>query len=90
MPEIHLDAWLERQLHGIAAQCPGLSERTPELGEAPSQGAERIVGVGEEEAGELSAAGRLAGEKQVREERPRLVASRSNDRFSIQLDARRS
>jgi hypothetical protein len=90
MPEIHLNAWLQCQLHRIAAQSAGLPERPPDLGEVPSQGTERIVGVGEEEVGELSATGRLAGEKQIREERPRLVASRSSDRFSIPLDARRS
>src|SRR5258706_1771621 len=89
-PEIHLDAWLERQLHGIAAQGAGLLERPPDLGEAPSQGPERIVGVGEEEVGELSATGRLAGVKQACEERPRLDDPRYRDRIFIPLGAQRS
>jgi hypothetical protein len=89
-PEIHLDVWRECQFHRIAAQGARLSERAPDLGEAPSQGAERIVGVGEEEVGELSAAGRLAREKQVRKKRPRLVASRPSHQFSISPDARHS
>jgi len=59
-----------------------------ELSETPSQRAQRIVGFGEEQIGELAATRGLAAEEQVREKRPGLVPARLCRRLTVAVDAR--
>jgi hypothetical protein len=89
-PQIDLGTRPERQLHRIALESARLLERLPELGEAPSQGAQRIVGFGEEQLCELPPTRRLTAEEQISQKRPRLVPARSCSRLTIAIDARRS
>ncbi len=70
----------------VAGERDARSHRAPQLGEVPAQGAERVVGVGEQQAGEPLARRRRPAEDEVREERPGLRAARSGDGSTVDLD----
>ena len=74
-----VDERRRRQLEaqGGAAQRAGVAEQAPDLAEVPAQGAQRVVGVLEEQAGEaLAGHGPAVAEQQVGEQRPRLAPAR--------------
>jgi hypothetical protein len=72
----------------VAGERDARSDRAPQLGEVPAQGAQRVVGVGEQEAGRALARRRRRAEDEVREERPGLRPARSGDGSTVDLDPR--
>ena len=87
---LHVDvrACLERRIHRVASKRVGLPECLPELSEAPSQGAQGIVGFGKEQLGELASTRRASAEEQVRQEGPRFVSAWPRAGLTVALDAR--
>jgi hypothetical protein len=67
--------------HGLRA------ERSPDLREAPPQGSEGVVGLGEEERRELAACGRTFAQQQERQQRPALAAAVAVAGSAVDLDA---
>ena len=65
---------------GSPVSTSGRPSDAAQLGQGPAQRAERVVGVGEEQLGEVPAARRPLGEQQVGEQRPRLAAPRRRAR----------
>ena len=65
-------------------------EQAPQLAEVPAQGAERVVGVGEQQRGEALARHRPALREEVREERPGLAPPRRRRLLAVAGDRRRT
>ena len=74
---VHVDADRRREAHvdGVAGEEGGVAERPAEPGQAPAEGPERVVGVGEELSAEPPSTHRAVGQQQPGQHRPRLVAS---------------
>jgi hypothetical protein len=70
-----VDERLRRELEdeGVAGQDLGASEQAADLGEVPAKSPQRVVGVREQEPGELLAGRRPTRENEVREEAPDLL-----------------
>src|SRR5829696_1503483 len=73
----------------VAAEQPGLAEGPAQLGQGPAQGPERVVGVPEQQLGQLPAPGGPVGQQQVGQQRPGLAAPRRGGRPAVALDGRR-
>jgi hypothetical protein len=70
-----VDERVRRELEDerVSGQDLGASEQAADLGEVPAKGPQRVVGVGEQEPGELLAGRRPTRENEVREEAQRLL-----------------
>jgi hypothetical protein len=58
--EVDVQAGTEGGGDRVAAEQPGRAEGPPQLGQRPPQRAQRVVGVGEQQLGQVTAAGRAA------------------------------
>src|SRR6476659_5851990 len=56
-----------------AVQLPLVAQRAPDLGQAPAQGPDRIVSLGEQQRGELAAGCRALTQDEVRQQPPALA-----------------
>ena len=75
---------------GSPLSSPGSPERPAQLGQGPAQRAQRVVGVAEEQLGQVAAARRPLGQQQVAQQRPRLAPARRRGRRPVALDGRRT
>jgi hypothetical protein len=76
--------------HRVAGDLHRAGQGAAQLGQCPAQRPQRVVGVGEQQLGEVLAAGWALGQQQVAEQRPRLAATRQPDRPAVPLDGGRS
>jgi hypothetical protein len=87
---VHRGPRRQAQLQGIAAQGGADAECATQLRQGPAQGAEWVVGIAEDQAGQPRARDRSLGQDQIREHGPRLVPTRRSDHHAVSLDLRRS
>ena len=78
----------QRQPHRISVQHRARTEATADLGQAPAQGAQRVVGVREEQGGESTARRRALTEQQERQHGPALATAVAVAALAVYLQAR--
>ena len=64
----------EPEHHRVTVDRSLVAQRAPDLGQAPAQGPDRIVSLGEQQRGELAAGCRALTQDEVRQQPPALVA----------------
>jgi hypothetical protein len=72
----------------VARDGGGVAEEAPQHRQRPAQRGERVVGAGEEQAGDVGAAGRRPAQQQVGEQAPDLVPRRCGPGVAAGDDAR--
>ena len=77
----------QREHDGVTVDRAAVTYHASDLGEAPAQSAERVVGFGEEQPSETGAAGWTLGEHQVGEQRPAFAAAKPVRLVAGRLDA---
>ena len=78
--DVELDVVAQRRVDRVAREHVAVGEGSAQLGEAPTQGAQRVVGPGEQQLCQLTARDRPGAEHEVGEQCPRLAAPRRRDR----------
>ncbi|HEU5384765.1 MAG TPA: hypothetical protein VFV73_02585 [Streptosporangiaceae bacterium] len=64
----------EREHHRVSVDGPAFAQRAPDLGQAPPQRPDGIVGPGEQQGSELAARGRVLAQDEVCQQAPALAA----------------
>ena len=87
---VHRSPRRQSQLQRIPSQRAGDPKRPTELRQRPAQRPARIVGIAEDEPGQLRARHRSLRQDHVRQHGPRLMTTRRSDNHAVALDLRRS
>jgi hypothetical protein len=80
LPDVNCGLGRELDLDGITADRDIRAERPAQLGEVPAEGAEGVVGVPEQELGELLPGHGVCRQQEVGEKPPGLVSARPSER----------
>jgi hypothetical protein len=78
--DVELDVVAQRRVDRVAREHVAVGEGAAQLGQAPTQGAQRVVGSGEQQLCQLAARDGPGAEHEVGKQRPCLAAPRGSDR----------
>jgi len=87
LDDVHEHVVGEGEHHRVALDGAVVGQRPPDLGQAPAQRPQRVVGLGEEQLGEPATAVGVLGEQEVGQQRPALATAQPVGLVAATLDA---